>query len=290
MRRRLPVFALFSAIFWHLAISIETNAAAPRQISVRRTKEGVRYGLIGKIAEKPSPTLVVLAHGIEEMEKQPIYTEVSALLAPQGWISLIIEPPCHGEDARPDEPPQLDGWRHRLEQDEPFIDRFTAKCRTIVDELVADHIADPDRLAVCGTSRGGFLAYHLAASDKRYKAAAGISPVTALMALREFHTTKQREQVESLDARHLAPKLAGRAVWLSIGNRDLRVNTDDAISFTRAVVKHSARDDQLNAVIPVELIVAPAAGHSKIDQAHELLAAWLSKQVIPGEKPATGGR
>ena len=66
-----------------------------------------------------------------------------------------------------------------------------------------------------------------------------------------------------------------RAVWLSIGNNDLRVNTDDAIAFTREVVRATAPPDKPNAVIPVELLVTPTPGHSKIDRAHELLAEWL---------------
>jgi hypothetical protein len=34
-------------------------------------------------------------------------------------------------------------------------------------------------------------------------------------------------------------------------------------------------------VIPVTLLVAPSQGHSKIDQAHELLATWLINR-FPG--------
>ena len=70
-------------------------------------------------------------------------------------------------------------------------------------------------------------------------------------------------------------------VWLSIGNNDARVDTDDAISFTRAIVREAARPDRPNAVIPVELLVAPTPGHTKIDRAHELLASWLLDRLPP---------
>jgi dienelactone hydrolase len=256
-------------------------AAGPREIQVRRTAEKIRYGVIGEIGKSPKPTLIVVAHGIEEMQRQPVYTEVAAILAPQGWLSVVIEPPCHGEDARPGEPAQLEGWRSRLEHNEEFIPAFTAKGRAILDELIQQKITDVNRIAVCGTSRGGFLAYHLAAADPRIKAAAGFSPVTNLLALHEFAATSHRKQAEQLDVRRLAPKLAGRAIWLSIGNNDARVNTDDSIAFTREVVRASARSEKPDTVIPVELLVAPTPGHSKIDQAHELLAAWLMKHVPP---------
>lgn len=261
------------------------SAQETREILVRRTADNVRYGLIGDVVnlKSPAPTLLIFAHGIGEMKRQPIYTQVGTILAQQGWISVIVEPPCHGEDARPAEPAQLEGWRHRLDQDEDFISAFNRKASAILDTLIADKVADPERVAVCGTSRGGFLAYHFAASEPRVKAVGGFSPVTRLTALREFATTTAREKAEILNVGNLAPKLAGRAVWLSIGNNDLRVNTDDAIAFTREVVRATARPESPNAVIPVELIVAPAPGHTKIDQAHELLADWLVKMV--SEKP-----
>ena len=256
-------------------------AQESREISVRRTPANVRYGLIGEFNNlaSPAPTLLVFAHGIEEMKRQPIYTQVAAILSKQGWISIIVEPPCHGEDARDGEPVQLEGWRHRLEKEEDFISAFNAKASAILDVLVKEKISDPERVAVCGTSRGGFLAYHFAASDSRIKAAAGISPVTRLTALREFSTTSHREKAEQLNVANLAAKLAGRAVWLSIGNNDARVNTDDAIAFTREVVRATARPETPNAMIPVELLVGQASGHSKIDQAHELLAAWLTSRI-----------
>ena len=259
----------------NFAIADET-----REIQVRHTPENVRYGLIGGLQSKdvPAPTLFVFAHGIEDMRRQLVYSEVSAILAKQGWISVVVDPPCHGEDIRTGEPPQLDGWRHRIEQEDDPIAAFTAKARSVLDVLIKDGVTDPDRVAVGGTSRGGFLAYHFAASDPRVKAAAGISPVTRLTALREFSMTSQREKAEQLDVARLAPKLAGRAIWLSIGNNDARVNTDDAIAFTREVVRAAARPDNPNEVIPVTLLVAPSQGHSKIDQAHELLATWLINQ------------
>ncbi|HVC95332.1 MAG TPA: prolyl oligopeptidase family serine peptidase, partial [Pirellulales bacterium] len=138
---------------------------------------------------------------------------------------------------------------------------------------------DPEHVAAYGTSRGGFLAVHFAAADRRVRAVAGVSPVTNLLALSEFSGTNAREKAEQLSLANQASRLAGCAVWVSIGNHDERVSTDDAIDFTRAVVREAAaKSHDPKVVIPVELVVAPAAGHTKIDQAHELLAAWIVKQ------------
>lgn len=265
-------------------ISSPIRANESAQMKLHRTSTGVPYGLIGhKIASKsPAPTLFIFANTFDAMQKELVYTEVARLLAPEGWISVILEPPCHGEDARDEEPKQLDGWRYRVENDLPFLDAFNARATAVLDELIQQKLTDPDRVAACGTSRGGFVAYHFAAAEPRIKAVAGISPVTRLTALREFSTTTQPGKVEPLNAINLAPKLAGKAVWLSIGNNDARVNTDDAIAFTRAVVAASVRVDSPNALIPVDLIVARSSGHSKIDQAHELLARWLQEQFPKG--------
>ncbi|WP_157605211.1 alpha/beta hydrolase family protein [Schlesneria paludicola] len=273
------------AVLVSAAFVTAAHAEPPREFQVRRTAKNVPYGVIGDPAKLkgPAPTLLIFAHGLDVMRQQPVYTEVATLLESKGWISIIVEPPCHGEDARADEPAQLAGWRHRAEQNEPFIAAFCAKASEVLDTLVDEKITDPDRVAVCGTSRGGFLAYHFAASDPRIKATAGISPVTRLRALREFTTIEPADKADQLDVAKVASKLVGRGVWLSIGNHDLRVSTDDAIAFTRAVVEASARVDQPDAVIPVELIVAAAPGHSKIDQAHQRLADWLVAQLAPAK-------
>jgi dienelactone hydrolase len=251
---------------------------APK-IAVRRTPDKVLFGVIGDRGKTPRPTLFVFAHGLEVMRREPVYTEAARMLSARGWLGIVVEPPCHGEDVRRGEPPQLAGWRYRLEHDDDLASAFTARARTVLNFLVKEGSADPKRVAVYGVSRGGFLAFHFAASEPRVKAVGAISPVTRLLALREFHGTSRPEKVKQLDLVRLAPKLAGRAVWLSIGNNDGRVNTDDSIAFTRAVVAATARPEVPDLIIPVDLLVGPTAGHTKIERAHELFVEWLSRRI-----------
>jgi dienelactone hydrolase len=195
---------------------------------------------------------------------------------------VVIEPPCHGEDRKADEPDGLAGWRHRLDRGENVVQLFNAKARAVLDHVMAQGLVDPGRVAICGTSRGGFLAFHFAANEPRIKAAAGFSPVTDLLALAEFKGAAVDGVAEKLTLTHIAPQLIGRPVWLSIGNNDQRVDTDRAIAFSRAIVHASVRQNkEAKILIPVELVIAPSAGHSKIDHAHELLAAWLMKVMPP---------
>jgi len=278
-----PLRSVSAAALLAVSLSSVTQAAetnAPMQIL--RTPGNVRFGIIGGQTGIAAPTLLVVAMSIEDMQREPVFTEVSRLLAAQGFLSVVIEPPCHGEDRKAGEPEGLAGWRYRLDRGENVVQQFNAKARAVLDHVIAQDLADPARVAICGTSRGGFLAFHFAASEPRIKAVAGISPVTDLLALTEFKGTAVDSAAERLALAFIAPQLIGRPVWLSIGNNDQRVDTDRAIAFTRAIVQVSARQSQAaKPLIPVELIVAPTAGHSKIDHAHELLAAWLAKVMPP---------
>jgi len=253
-------------------------AAPPSLINIRRLPDGTRFGLIGEKGSRPAPTLFVFQGGLETLNQEPVFTEVPRLLLPHGFISVALDAPAHGEDHRRNEPPELAGWRARIEEGDDFVAAFNTRASKVLDYLIKEGWTDPSRVAVCGTSRGGFLAFHFAATDQRIRLAAGISPVSDLMDLREFKGTRYRAEAEKYSLIELAPRLAHRPVWLSIGNHDLRVNTDRTIAFARALVAAAATPQGANAMIPVDLLVGPTPGHSKIDHASELLAAWILKQ------------
>jgi dienelactone hydrolase len=247
----------------------------------------VRFGLLGEKKAKPAPTLFVFATALEGMQGDSYYTAIVRLLAPHGFLGVALDPPCHGADAKKDEPGELNGWRARLEKGNDLVGTFTARASAVLDYLIKEGYTDTERVAVCGTSRGGFLAYHFAAADRRVKAAAGFSPVTNLLALREFAGLEKHEPTQKLSVVRHADRLAGRAVWVSIGNNDERVSTDDAIAFARRVVAASAASMKgEKRAIPVELVVGPSVGHSAIAQENELAAAWLLRQVPAARNPA----
>ena len=155
-----------------------------------------------------------------------------------------------------------------------------AVCETMsecFELLIAEKYTDPKRVAASGTSRGGFCAFHFAAAEPRVRAVAGVSPVTNLLTLREF-TGVSSSQVETLNVPHLVKRLAGRSVWLSIGNHDLRVGTDDCIGVARQLVAEGRRHQPSQKVMPVELVVGPSDGHHAIEGAYVLAAKFLQKQ------------
>lgn len=247
-------------------------------LRVERLPDGTRYALIGAKAAQPAPTLFVLQGDIDVARREPIYTEVARLLAPRGFISVVIDAPGHGEDHRPDEPAELASWNWRVNQGQDLVGGFVARARAVLDHLIREKITDPDRVAACGTSRGGFLAFQLAAHEPRIRCVGGISPVTDLLALREFSATTNQAAAEALALARLAPQLAGRPAWICIGNNDARVSTAAAIAFSRALVAGTPPDRE---IAPVELLVHAGPGHRSSVQDHERLAAWLLAQLGP---------
>src|SRR5205823_13170699 len=101
--------------------------------------------------------------------------------------------------ARTGEPANaLSAWRVRTEKGEDWLPAFTAKVRDVLDYLVKEGYTDPGRVAVAGTSRGGFIANHVAAADPRFRAVIAFAPVTEPMVLREFHGTSKADAVRAL--------------------------------------------------------------------------------------------
>lgn len=247
---------------------------------VLQTDSGTRFGVFGERGQRPAPTFFVFATSVDDMAKYAVYSETGRALAKQGWLYVTLDPPCHGRDAKPGEPAALSGWAHRVQNGENLMQPFVQRCRDVLDWLIAEKYTDPDRVAVGGTSRGGFCALHFAAAEPRVKAVVCVSPVTNPLVLREFVGLKP-DQTAGIDAKSLADKLAGRPIWISIGNHDERVGTDDCIATCRKFVAASLQKNP-EVACPMELIVAPSKGHSAIDNAYTLAARFIIR-VFSGE-------
>jgi len=240
------------------------------------TPSGVRFGLLGERGNTPAPTLFFFAGSIELTLGDDAYNKVGQLLAGKGFIIISLDLPSHGGDVVAGEPAGLEGWRVRLEKGDDLVNKFDRKVSTVLDYLIKEGYTDPQKVAACGTSRGGFIAFHFAAADKRVKNVAAFSPVTELIVLREFAGLENDPHIRSLALANLVDKLAGRGIWVSIGNNDHRVGTDQAIAFTRKAV---AADIAQSKPADVELHVHQAIGHTSPANAHEYAAEWLLQRV-----------
>jgi dienelactone hydrolase len=240
------------------------------------TSGGLRFGLLGDKGASPAPTAFIFAKTIEYSLDEDSSARVGRALMSRGFICVSIDLPCHGIQRRPDEPDELVGWRARIEAGENFVTEMVTRASSVLDHLIENGYTDPDKVVAIGHSRGGFAAGHFAAVDARVRYIAGFAPVTRLVVLPDFAGTAGNKLSESLDLRHLAGKLADRALWVCIGNNDDIVGTDYAIDFTREVTRAA-----VNQGIPanVELHVITDDDHSIYPHRHDEGAAWILSQV-----------
>ncbi len=219
-------------------------------IDYRTTAGGVPYGLWGTIPTSPAPTLVILSATIEQAFSTS-FLEAGAILAdpPSNYLCVSIDLPCHGTHDYPGARDGLRGWADLAVAEHDFVADFNARLHEVLDDLVADGLTDEDRIAVSGTSRGGFLALRYTAFDPRVACGVGYAPVTDLRQLTEFEIAESVPFVDELSlAAHLDP-LVGRPVFIVIGDRDVRVGTDSAIQIARmlsAAAVGSPAPDVLN--------------------------------------------
>lgn len=269
---RLPRCGLACLAILFSALAVRSPAA---ESPIQRLPDGQRALVLGRIEGRAQPLLFIFQGNIDAAIETPLYTEVGRILAADGVLSVVLDAPAHGADAVPGEPPELSGWAHRIAQGKPFLGPFLQRASAALDHFIAIGWADPSRVAACGTSRGGFLAFHFAAHDPRIRAAAGIGPVTDLAALREFSSLTPPPPSAPLALATLAPRLAGRPVWLCIGNDDTRVSTAQAIAFAQAVVAANRALPSPPSPIPVDLVVQASPGHRSFPADHRRLALWL---------------
>lgn len=263
-----------------LSFCMEPATAQIPEPSLTRgaTVDGVQYGLWGNPTTQPAPTLFVLASTIDETLGNPTYRQCGNELVKLGYMCVSIDLPCHGTQTRDGEPTGLNGWSFRVSKNDDFVAECNRRLSGVLDHLIRTGVTDAERVAACGTSRGGFLALHFAAYDRRVKCAAGFAPVTDLAALREFSDDQQHPLVTTLRLVHHADQLAGRPVWIVIGDRDDRVGTGNAFEFMNRL-SEVAQEKNIPSQTELHIISEPR-GHTT-PAAYRLKppAEWIHRQL-----------
>lgn len=265
-----------------LIFQTELRADPAPKIQILQTEKGVRFGVLGDKPAQPAPTLIVLASSPEETLPSPYFLQSGVALMKQGYLCVSIDLPCHGQDTKPGEAAGIAGWRQRLDAGQGLMADFVQRSAAMLDYLIANQYTDPNQIAACGTSRGGFSALHLTSFEKRIKCVVAMAPVTDLLVVSEFKGMAHPERAAALSIINRAEQLADRSVWIVIGDRDHRVGTNECIAFARklqAIAEEKKYPSTIDLHVPTE-----PQGHTTPRGAAEQSALWIAQQLQPPKK------
>lgn len=247
------------------------------ELILAKTSGGVEYGIWGKKAKTPAPILFNLGGTVQGILESPYFRQSGNQLAELGYLTVSIDIPCHGTQHGSGRGKGLSGWGERAARGDDFVAEFNARLTEVLDHLIKTGVADPEKIAICGTSRGGFLALHYAAHDPRIKCIAAFAPVTDPAALSEFKGKHDFPMVKQLSVKNQAPELAGRPVWIVIGDQDKRVSTQAAIDLARAITAASI-DKKVDSQVELRVMPEPR-GHTTPKGSAEAAAKWIDRQI-----------
>lgn len=150
-------------------------------------------------------------------------------------------------------------WAKEIERGNDIISSFVKNVCQNIDFLIEKGLVDPHRMATAGLSRGGFIATHLAAQDKRIKTILGYAPMTDLFALEELSFLKENHLAQSLCLKSLIHKLLDKKLYFLIGNRDHKVGTSHCFDFIKDLAEAAYLNQHRSPQI--ECRITPSIGH-----------------------------
>ncbi len=192
-----------------------------------------------ELSDRPALLLNFAADRMASLKSEP-YNITPRMFLAAGYRAASFNLPCHGDREVPGQPRGIAGFCAEWQRGVDVFAGFVDEGRAVVDALIERQLAEPGRIFVSGTSRGGYCALRLMAAEERIAAAAAFSPVTDWRVLKEFAEIRDAPEVAKLALPRFAGALAGRAVWTAIGNSDARVGTDACLRFAEAVVRAEA--------------------------------------------------
>jgi dienelactone hydrolase len=163
-----------------------------------------------------------------------------------------------------------------LEGPDPTLG-FIRQAQAVIDACVEKGYARRDRVVVAGISRFGYLALRLAAAGPDLRHVGAFSPVTDWAALSEFAGAEDDPAVEAMKLEHFADELAGKRIYMAIGNHDERVSTLACTRFFVALNEANEKQGFGRALVDLYLTTSP--GHTCADEWYELGMQRLLKAI-----------
>lgn len=266
----------------------------PKRVVKWRATDGreIEGLLIEPVAPaRGAPPLLVMIHGgpawahvASFTPGNPVYPY--ALLAQSGWAVLLPNPRGSGGYGADFRGAIVGDWAGRDLDD----------VLSGVDELARLGLADPERLAVCGWSYGGYLAGCIVTRTGRFRAAvigAGMADLGAALAsdvpeLSRWYLGRWPWEDPAAYVERSPFYRAGNVTTPTAfvhGSADRRVPPDQALAFWRALERRG---------VPTDFLMLPNQPHLPFDPRHQRAAMqfhldWLTKWTL-GPKPAAPAR
>jgi esterase FrsA len=232
----------------------------------------------------PLPCLFYFALSAKDSLTLAPFNQPVAYLShfPLRVFSLTL--PGHGGTTPPNE--ALLHWAQEIAQGNDIITPFIDQVCLAVEKLTQEGLLLPEKMAVAGLSRGGFMAVHAAARIEAFKTILGFAPLTKISRSKDFVSVKNHPLVQALDLDHLVEKISDRTFRFYIGNRDKRVGTERCFNFAQALTE-SAFHKKIRSP-QVELIITPAIGyqgHGTPQESFHAGAQWILSQLGVVDEP-----
>jgi alpha-beta hydrolase superfamily lysophospholipase len=153
--------------------------------------------------------------------------------------------------------------------DDPF-ERVISQAKEVISTCRQRYLKDAGRVVTLGVSRGAYYALRLTAEDQRIDGVAGIAPVTDWRILQEFAEVRERTDVAGLALTNWASRLAGRSVYLAIGNHDHRVGTHTCTNLAHTILASERPEEEGASKLNLHVVDSPG---------HTLDKSWREKGV-----------
>lgn len=248
------------------AIANATLEEFPVNVGARTFTVRVLSPPADKLVAEPALLFSFALDSKTTLTKRP-YCLASEYFLDEGHRAASFDLPAHGE--RIDTyGGSIAGIRNAFAAGNDVFAAFVDDAKAAIDECIRRGLAVPGRIAVAGTSRGGYMSLRLLAGDERIAAGAGFAPVTDWRALREFEADTERGDVRDLQLVNFVSGMVGKRVFVAIGKTDDRVGTDRCVEFAEALERANA--DAGRAADLIEF-------HLTDDKGHSLGESWYAK-------------
>jgi dienelactone hydrolase len=214
------------------------------------------------LSREPAVLLSFSATRQVTLQTQP-YDITARAFVEAGHYALSFDLPNHGERANEYGEGLHGMYAAYAAGDDPFA-MFVADGCAAVDACLEQGLATAGRVFSCGVSRAGYCALRLAAAEPRISGVTALAPVVDWRSLIEFSSIANASEIEALRLDHWADRLAGRAIFVAIGNHDHRVGTDYCARFAQSLFE--AEDCRAPGTSSCQVHIVDSVGHVLPDE------------------------